>query len=428
MAQAQKSIQLSLFDYFLESDCFTLSEATQLVKGEQGLPVNDESIRARIYEGIDAGLFTRVARGVYKVESQLGDDGKTTCLLINGDGRDLSMIPDDSIDGIVTDHPYDLGGSLDGGNRKFAEYERFRYAAKDMAEKMRVLKPGSFCVEFMPEESAQNWRYLNRVKELAEDAGLRYYAAVPWVKGSFVANTGRKAHNREDVLIFSKGEPRALKPDNKRNLATAKQHGIDVEGLGSAEVSERLAEAGLPVASMRGTAGMLPATFNHQPAGRSEKIHSAEKPVSLLEEIIGYISLPQETLLDQFAGSGNLAVAAANTGRNSVVIEKDEETFEKMRENIERNLKARATAVDPDSAGSELEAMAARASGSPSRQLPGINRGRRPRRIPDDPRMLCDIKAAKAAQKKRKKSDGGSKNEQDGPDAKGINQKTDNGG
>ena len=148
----------------------------------------------------------------------------------------------------------------------------------------------------------------------------------------------------------------------------------------------------------------------------------------MLEEIIGYITLPQETLLDQFAGSGNLAVAAANTGRNSVVIEKDEGTFEKMRENIERNLKARATAVAPDSAGSDLEAMAARASGSPSRQLPGINRGRRPRRIPDDPRMLCDIKAAKAAQKKRKKPDGGSKNEQDGPDAKGINQKTDNGG
>ncbi|WP_233520976.1 DNA methyltransferase [Thomasclavelia ramosa] len=41
----------------------------------------------------------------------------------------------------------------------------------------------------------------------------------------------------------------------------------------------------------------------------------------MLEEIIGYISLPYEIILDQFAGSSNLAVAALNMSRNAIVIE-----------------------------------------------------------------------------------------------------------
>ena len=62
------TIQMNLFDYFYEQDNFTIKEATELVKEVRGKRVNDESIRARIYEGIDRGIFKRVSRGVYKVE------------------------------------------------------------------------------------------------------------------------------------------------------------------------------------------------------------------------------------------------------------------------------------------------------------------------------------------------------------------------
>lgn len=65
------TIQMSLFDYFMEDEQFTIPEATALVKEQKNLQVNDESIRARIYEGLELGIFKRVARGVYKVESQL---------------------------------------------------------------------------------------------------------------------------------------------------------------------------------------------------------------------------------------------------------------------------------------------------------------------------------------------------------------------
>lgn len=248
------SIQMNLFQYFLDDKNFTIQEATNLVKTVKKMDVNDESIRARIYEGVDKGLFEKVSRGVYKVSSQINGK-RNDCLLINGDGRDLSMIPSNSIDGIITDHPYDLSKALTGGNRKFASYELFKYEEKDFQEKQRVLKEGSFLVEFLPEESEINYQYLYEVKEMAIKNGFKYFAKVPWKKGDFVANTGRKSKNTEDVMIFSKGEPRALKLDAKKNIELALKNNIDIKGKSSYEVRDILKENNLNICYMKGTNG-----------------------------------------------------------------------------------------------------------------------------------------------------------------------------
>lgn len=235
------TIQMNLFQYFLDDEKFTIQEATNLVKNIKNMDVNNESIRARIYEGVDKGLFKKITRGVYKVSSQI--NGKSNhCLLINGDGRDLSMIEDNSIDGIITDHPYDLNKALTGGNRKFASYELFKYNQKDFNEKQRVLKDGAFMVEFLPEESEINFEYLYQIKQMAINSGFKYFAKVPWKKGVLVANTGRKSKNTEDVMIFSKGEPRALKLDAKKNIETALKNNLNVKGKSSYEVRDILVE------------------------------------------------------------------------------------------------------------------------------------------------------------------------------------------
>ena len=119
-------------------DCFTLKEAIETVK--QVKEVKEPSVRGRIYEGIDKGLFERVGKGVYTVKRTDAAGNESSCLLINGDGRDLSMFADNSFDALITDHPYKSDKPLKGGNRDFAVYESFQYTQKDMDEKYRVLK------------------------------------------------------------------------------------------------------------------------------------------------------------------------------------------------------------------------------------------------------------------------------------------------
>jgi len=45
--------------------------------------------------------FIRLAKGIYRTI----DSYEEACILLEGDGRDLSMLEDNSIDCILTDHP-----------------------------------------------------------------------------------------------------------------------------------------------------------------------------------------------------------------------------------------------------------------------------------------------------------------------------------
>lgn len=57
------------------------------------------------------------------------------------------------------------------------------------------------------------------------------------------------------------------------------------------------------------------------------KVHPTQKPVALLEYLIRTYSNEGETVLDNCIGSGSTIVAALNTGRNAIGIEKDPNYF-----------------------------------------------------------------------------------------------------
>ena len=63
-------------------------------------------------------------------------------------------------------------------------------------------------------------------------------------------------------------------------------------------------------------------------------IHPTQKPVALIEYLIKTYTLEGELILDNTAGSGTLAIAAINTNRQYICIEKDPHYFEVMRDRI----------------------------------------------------------------------------------------------
>lgn len=321
------SIKTELISNLEPNQEFTLNDAYQAVTSTD----KKHSIRARIYEGVDKGLFIKVSKGVYKMV----DKEDNSVLLVQGDGRDLSMLKDGSIDCIITDHPYSDSKSNKGGNRAFAEYNTFNYTEQDFAEKFRVLKDGAFLVEFFAEENSNNFDYIYSCKKLAQKVGFEYYSTVNWKKGNFVSNTGRKAKNHEQMVFFTKGDARSLKLDAKKNLAEAKAKNIDTKGMTSQDVAENLTRVGAKVHYMKGTNKMLPTVFDVEKTPKKKQIHQAEKPVKLFEQILEYITLPNELVLDQFTGSANIGKACLNKNRNALLIEADSETYQKAAKALE---------------------------------------------------------------------------------------------
>lgn len=292
-----------IFNCFKQHESFTLNDAYQMNSGKP-----HETIRARIYDNLGI-RFERIAKGIYKTL-----DSEEACILLEGDGRDLSMLADNSIDCIFTDHPWLDLKSNKGGTRAFAEYDCFKYTLEDFKEKARVLRDGCFLVEILPAENENNYEYLYQIKQYAKEAGFIYYSKVPWKKGTFVSNTGRKAKNTQDVMIFSKGKARNMRYDKKKS---------DIAGTDC---------------YMSGCNGMLPAMFDVQPVSKVKKIHQSELPLSLCEQILKYVTYEGEVVLDSFAGSGVIGEAALNIKRSCILIEILRENIEKIKKRFEEKI------------------------------------------------------------------------------------------
>ena len=140
-----------IFRCFKGGKEFTLNDAYTQNKDKP-----KETVRARIYDNLGI-KFERIAKGIYKTI-----EGNEACVVIEGDGRDLSMLWDSSIDCIFTDHPWLDLKSNKGGARAFATYDCFKYTLQDFKEKARVLKDGCFLVEILPAENENNYEYLHQ--------------------------------------------------------------------------------------------------------------------------------------------------------------------------------------------------------------------------------------------------------------------------
>jgi DNA modification methylase/ParB-like chromosome segregation protein Spo0J len=77
--------------------------------------------------------------------------------------------------------------------------------------------------------------------------------------------------------------------------------------------------------------------FDCSRVSRAERTHGAEKPTELLEQIIECSTLPGDFVLDPCCGSGSSLVAARDTKRTGLGIEKDETFYNTAMSNLHAN-------------------------------------------------------------------------------------------
>ena len=148
-------------------------------------------------------------------------------------------------------------------------------------------------------------------------AALRY--SWVWSKARPVGHLNAKkrpmaAH--EDILVFGRGgetyNPQGLVYSPKINRRSTS--GDNYGKAGTENVSEF---SGYPRSVLE---------FDTAQAG---KVHPTQKPVALFEYLIRTYTNPGELVLDNTAGSGTTAIAAIQSGRRWVCIERDQTYFEK---------------------------------------------------------------------------------------------------
>jgi site-specific DNA-methyltransferase (adenine-specific) len=220
-----------------------------------------------------------------------------------GDCLDVMQgIPDGSVDAVITDPPF---GTTACRWDVVIPFEPM------WAQLKRITKPNGAIV-LMASQPFTSALVMSNVamfkycwvwdKKAAGNHGLAKYQPM-------------KVH--EDVVVFSQSThsyfPIMTKGKSRKKGGYGSGNSI---ATGMKEIAPRLCNTYYPKSILEITN-----------AGRSGKVHPTQKPVALMEYLIRTYTNPGETVLDFTFGSGTTGVAAANTGRRFIGIERDPDYF-----------------------------------------------------------------------------------------------------
>lgn len=246
--------------------------------------------------------------------------------VIHGDCIEvLRTFPKDTFDLIFADPPYYL--QLPRGKRlkrpdgseiipvddtwdKFKNYEEFdTFVLNWLTECQRVLKPtGTIWVIGM-------YHNIFRVGKIMQDLGLWFLNDVIWVKTNALPNlNGRRFTNNHETLIW------AVK--NKY----CKGYTFNYELLKGMNDGKQ----------MKDTDWIFPICIGVERLRDKNgiKLHTAQKPLSLIKRVVLTASNKDDLILDPFLGSGTMAVAAQELGRKWIGIEKEQKYVNIARQRI----------------------------------------------------------------------------------------------
>lgn len=137
-----------------------------------------------------------------------------------------------------------------------------------------------------------------------------------------------KAH--ENVLVFYK---------EQCNFTPQMTEGVRYSPNGGKSKKDNYGD----FAAVRENDGSLRYPRSIQQFTAESGIHPTQKPVALFEYLIKTYTNPGETVLDNCAGSGTTAIAALNTGRGYICIEKDPDYYVKALERLVSHLRSEGT-------------------------------------------------------------------------------------
>ena len=266
--------------------------------------------------------------------------------LRHGDCLELmKTIPDNSVDSILTDPPYNLG---------VADWDNFREFASFFSESDRLLKDTGFIAFFgqMPHvlewinEAYSKFHYLEhimwakRIQIPSHRIGRSHESIFVFGKKrkQFYTTKGAFSDVKVPMLYFSLMDIEGIK--RKVSFYEAKIAGKNTKPIQHTRSQEEYSRYNF-VRDQSETQVNFTNVWSFLPPRMSKKNKSPEhltaKPVPVMERLIELTTESGMLVLDPFAGSGTTAIACQNLRRNFIGFELDKGCFEIATKRIQEN-------------------------------------------------------------------------------------------
>lgn len=245
--------------------------------------------------------------------------------LINGDCLEqLKEIPDNSVDFVFTDPPYNLGKKYSGYTDDLEIKEYFSWCDIWIAELARVLKPGrTLALLNIPIWSIRHFLFMETI--------LQFQNWIAWDALSFPVRLIMPAHYT--ILAFSKGKSREL-PGliGEAGQTSASSAPLVFNSLKPLAEEYCLRSTCVQQRKMMQINDRAPLTDLwwdiHRLKHNSRRVdHPTQLPPHLMYRLISVFTKPDEIVLDCFNGSGTTTLAAHQLGRHYIGIEKSPKYF-----------------------------------------------------------------------------------------------------
>ena len=239
--------------------------------------------------------------------------------LLQGDCMQLmNEIPNNSIDLILCDLPY--GTTASTWDKKLNSNQLWQHYNRIISNDGAIVlfSSGQFTHQLIKSNE-----HLYRYKWIWEKTR----------RGNFVNAKNRPLTAYEEICVFSIGTT-ANGSKNKMRYYP--------QGLKPTYKIKKMDKKFGSIAGMRPSHRDVVQEFENYPCdilkfnSVPRPIHPAEKPVELLEYLIKTYTLEDQIVLDNCMGSGSTGVAAINTNRRFIGIEKDDKYFNIAKNRIEQ--------------------------------------------------------------------------------------------
>jgi modification methylase len=259
---------------------------------------------------------------------------KTTHRVHLGDARDLSWIPDGTVDLVVTSPPYWTLKRYRENNRAqlgdIPDYETFLDELDRVwRECKRVLVGGGrICcvVGDVCISRKRGGRHLVMplhadIQVRTRKLGLDCLTPILWHK---IANGVTEVEGNGSGFYGKPYQPGAIVKNDMEYILFMRKGGEYRSAVSPLKKA-------LSMLTREEMQGWLRSVWTDLPGASTREGHPAPYPVELAERLIRLFSFAGDTILDPFAGTGSTAVAALATGRNSINVE-IEPTYAKLAE------------------------------------------------------------------------------------------------